>query len=138
MRPVDQRDVDRRHVRESDHGVAGPIDAGHARPVELYFFKQHLAERLNDRPLDLILQRIRIHHEAAIVRTDDALHGYLAGSAIDAHLHRHRDIVFVAPEAYVGKAPPGQSALGDAPPARHGPHPPPPPPRRPPATSLPP
>ena len=56
--PLDQNHLDRRHFGEAQDGIARPIDARHARLVELHLLVERTAQALDDAAFNLVPQRI--------------------------------------------------------------------------------
>ena len=61
-----------RNILEPEHGIADPINALHARRIEVHFLKQRAADPLHDVSFDLISDAIRIDNQAAVVSHGDS------------------------------------------------------------------
>jgi hypothetical protein len=91
-RPIDQLDLDLGNFREGQYGVARPIETRHHAAIEGELLLQRAAHSLNDTPLDLCLDAVRIDDLSAIVNNTDLGDANLAGGAIDLDLGNSPDI----------------------------------------------
>ena len=82
---VKEGHLDGRHFWEGQNRIAHPVHAGDAGAIERHFLVQRAAQRLHDRPFDLVAQPIGIDDQPAVVRTGDALHADPATRRIDRH-----------------------------------------------------
>ena len=71
-----------RRVGVRQRRIGRPVHAGDLLGVERHLFVQRPAERVQRPAFDRPNQPLRVDDEAAVVRTDDALHPDAAGPAI--------------------------------------------------------
>src|SRR5439155_2348445 len=91
-RPVEQHDVDLRHLVEAHDRIVGPRARRHARAIEAHRLLERPARGLDDAALDLVDDAVGIHDLAGVHRGHDARDPHATAAAIDADVGDERAV----------------------------------------------
>ena len=91
---IDQFNDDFGDFGESQDRIEAPVEARYHRAIELHFFFQGAADRLDDVAFDLVSETVGIDDQTTVVGDDNALSHIMTVSRIHFHVGHRGDVSF--------------------------------------------